>query len=148
MPIKKCSINGKPGFKYGDTGKCYTGPSGRNKARNQGIAEIISGYENIIFKANRISFDYDGTLSTLKGKELAKLKISQGNILYIISARHSIDGMLSTAKELGIPTDRIYATGSNKAKVEKVLSLGIDTHYDNNQDVINELKGIGKIYND
>lgn len=24
MPIKKCTKNGKPGYKYGDAGKCYT----------------------------------------------------------------------------------------------------------------------------
>ena len=31
MPIKPCSLNGKPGFKYGDSGKCYTYAPG-NKA--------------------------------------------------------------------------------------------------------------------
>ena len=54
--------------------------------------------------------------------------------------------MLSTAKELGIPESRIYATGSNKAKVEKIKELGIDKHYDNNPDVIKELNGIGKLF--
>jgi hypothetical protein len=24
MPIKPCSNNGKPGYKWGDSGKCYT----------------------------------------------------------------------------------------------------------------------------
>ncbi len=94
---------------------------------------------------NKVSFDYDDTLTTDKGKELAKRKIEEGKTVYIISARHSVSNMLSTAKELGIPLSRVYATGSNKAKVQKVLSLDIGTHYDNNTDVINELKGIGKL---
>jgi hypothetical protein len=94
---------------------------------------------------NKVSFDYDDTLTTNKGKELAKRKIEEGKTVYIISARHSVSNMLSTAKELGIPLSRVYATGSNKAKVEKVLSLNIGTHYDNNTDVVNELKGIGKL---
>ena len=94
---------------------------------------------------NKISFDYDDTLTTDKGKELAKRKIEEGKTVYIISARHSVSNMLSTAKELGIPLSRVYATGSNKAKVQKVLSLDIGTHYDNNTDVVNELKGIGKL---
>jgi hypothetical protein len=94
---------------------------------------------------NKVSFDYDDTLTTDKGKELAKRKIEEGKTVYIISARHSVSNMLSTAKELGIPLSRIYATGSNKAKVEKVLSLNIGTHYDNNTDVVNQLKGIGKL---
>ena len=94
---------------------------------------------------NKVSFDYDDTLTTDKGKELAKRKIEEGKTVYIISARHSVSNMLSTARELGIPLSRVYATGSNKAKVEKVLSLNIGTHYDNNTDVVNQLKGIGKL---
>jgi hypothetical protein len=94
---------------------------------------------------NKVSFDYDDTLTTDKGKEIAKRKIEEGKTVYIISARHSVSNMLSTARELGIPLSRVYATGSNKAKVEKVLSLNIGTHYDNNTDVVNELKGIGKL---
>ena len=94
---------------------------------------------------NKVSFDYDDTLTTDKGKELAKRKIEEGKTVYIISARHSVSNMLSTAKELGIPLSRIYATGSNQAKIKKVLSLNIGTHYDNNTDVVNELKGIGKV---
>lgn len=34
MPIKKC--NG--GYKYGDSGKCYKGSSGKSKAARQGRA--------------------------------------------------------------------------------------------------------------
>ena len=94
---------------------------------------------------NKVSFDFDDTLTTDKGKELAKRKIEEGKTVYIISARHSVSNMLSTARELGIPLSRVYATGSNKAKVQKVLSLDIGTHYDNNTDVVNELKGIGKL---
>ena len=95
------------------------------------------------FAGEKISFDYDETLSTERGKELAKRKISEGFTVYIISARQDAEGMYSTADELGIPHSRVYATGSNKAKVEKVKELGIKTHYDNNEDVVNELSGIG-----
>lgn len=37
MPIKKCTKDGKPGFKWGDEGKCYTytsnDPESRRRAR-------------------------------------------------------------------------------------------------------------------
>ena len=98
----------------------------------------------ITMAANKISFDYDETISTDRGKELAKKKIAEGNVVYIISARQDVEGMLSTADELGIPHSRVYATGSNKAKVEKIKSLGIQKHYDNNADVIAELGNIGE----
>jgi soluble P-type ATPase len=85
-------------------------------------------------------------LSTAKGKELAKRLISDKNTIYIISARGSKDNMLTTAKNLGIPDSRIYATGSNKAKIEKIKELSINTHYDNNPDVIKELGRVGKLF--
>jgi hypothetical protein len=93
--------------------------------------------------SQKISFDYDGVLSTQRGKMLAD---SKKETLYIISARHDKKGMLSTAKMLNIPESRVYATGSNKAKVEKIKELGIDKHYDNNPDVISELPNIGILF--
>jgi len=93
----------------------------------------------------KISFDFDGTLSTKKGYEKAKQLINEGAEVYIISARQNKDGMLNRANQLGIPESRIYATGSNKAKIEKVKELQIETHYDNNTDVIKELGNIGRL---
>lgn len=39
MPLKQCEDGGKSGWKYGDSGKCYTGPGGKKKAIKQGLAE-------------------------------------------------------------------------------------------------------------
>ena len=38
MPLKRCSDNGKSGWKWGDQGKCYTGKEGKNQAIKQGIS--------------------------------------------------------------------------------------------------------------
>ena len=38
MPIQECQINGESGFKWGDKGKCYTGPDAKEKALKQGKA--------------------------------------------------------------------------------------------------------------
>jgi hypothetical protein len=96
------------------------------------------------FARVKISIDYDDTLSTERGKELAKRLIAEGDIVYIISARNDVEGMLGVAENLGIPKSRVYATGSNSAKIQKVKDLGITKHYDNNADVVKELDGIGK----
>jgi hypothetical protein len=45
MPVKSCVKNGKKGFKWGDQGKCYTGPSAKVKAAKQGIAAVANGYQ-------------------------------------------------------------------------------------------------------
>ena len=92
---------------------------------------------------DKISIDYDDTLSTDRGMELAKRLIKEGYMVYIISARQDVDGMLKRADELGIPHSRVYATGSNKSKVEKIKSLGIVKHYDNNEDVVKTLGVLG-----
>ena len=90
----------------------------------------------------KISFDYDGTLSTDLGKKIAE---RQQGTLYIISARHHKDGMLTVAESLGIPPSRVFALGSNAAKIQKIKELGITNHYDNNKDVVSQLGSVGKL---
>lgn len=92
--------------------------------------------------AEKISFDFDGTISLKKYTDLAK-QLAENNVVYIISARSSKAGMQSKAKQIGIPFGNVYATGSNEAKIKKVKELGITKHYDNNIDVVKALKGIG-----
>lgn len=134
MPVSQCK-NGK--WKIG-SGECQYDT--KEKAIEVWQAIIASG----AYGALKVSIDYDDVLSTDKGKELAKRLISEGVTLYIISARRDNEGMLGVAKDLGIPQSRVYATGSNKAKVEKVKELGISRHYDNNPDVIAEVNKISK----
>ena len=98
---------------------------------------------NIKMAKEKISFDYDNTLETKAGSDLARRLTSKATI-YIISARRNIGSMESKAKELGINLNNVFATGSNKAKIAKILELGITTHYDNNPDVISELGSIGR----
>jgi len=112
------------------------------KESEQAVAICNSLWEQH-FAGVKISIDYDDTLSTDRGKELAKRLIADGEIVYIISARNDIDGMLGVAESLGIPKSRVYATGSNKAKVQKIKDLGITKHYDNNADVVKELGTVG-----
>ena len=101
-------------------------------------------YHTERMEVQKISFDFDGVLTTAKGRELAKsYKDAQ---LYIISARDHKEGMYQIAEELNIPTFRIFALGSNDTKVFKVKDLGIKKHYDNNPDVIAKLGNIGELF--
>lgn len=89
----------------------------------------------------KIGFDYDQTLNTTKGMMTAKLKKKMGDELFIISARHDVnDQMKSKAHDLGIPLSNVFATGSNLAKVKKVFDLDLNVFYDNNPDVIDQIK--------
>lgn len=111
--------------------------------RDKRSAICSTAFETKLNTNQRISFDYDGTLTTKKGTMLAKSLI-QNNTLYIISARSSKVGMTDKAREIGIPFNHIYATGSNEAKLAKIKELKIQTHYDNNKDVLNALGSVGK----
>lgn len=123
--------------------RCISYVVNEGKDSEQAVAICNSIWEQH-FATNKVSFDYDDTLSTSRGKELAKKEIDAGNTIYIISARSEASAMYATADALGIPHSRVYATGSNKAKVEKVKELGINKHYDNNADVIKELGIVGQ----
>jgi hypothetical protein len=93
----------------------------------------------------KISFDFDDTLNTKKGFELAD-SLKADNTLYVISARTIKQGMLERTRKLDIPDSRVYATGSNADKIQKVKDLEIDQHIDNNKDVVDALPNVGKLF--
>lgn len=126
--------------------RCISYVVGEGKDTDQAVAICNSLWEQH-FAGNKVSFDYDDTLSTDRGRKLAEQHIKDGDIVYIISARSGLTELIQTAKELGIPESRVYATGSNKGKVEKIKELGIGKHYDNNPDVISELGSVGVKFN-
>lgn len=57
MPLKTCTVDDKSGYKWGDSGKCYTGPEGKKKAIKQGV--VIEGPEKFSQKAveHNVYFD-------------------------------------------------------------------------------------------
>jgi hypothetical protein len=122
-------------------GRCMKYVINEGKSNEQAYAICIDKWTMTANK--KVSFDFDDTLSTTKGQELAKKEINNGSSVYIISARDSKEAMYEIADKLGIDHSKIYATGSNEAKVQKIQELGIDKHYDNNSDVVNTLGPIG-----
>lgn len=38
MPLKRCQVNNQQGWKWGDSGKCFTGKDAKEKAAEQGRA--------------------------------------------------------------------------------------------------------------
>lgn len=134
MPIYKC---GNQKWRIG-TGACIYDT--HDKAAEVWAAILASGK----MAGKKVSYDYDGVLSTDAGKEKALRDYQAGNLVYVISARHDKTSMLNVARELHIPSDRVYATGSNREKVKKIDSLGIEIHTDNNPDVIAQVNLLTK----
>lgn len=107
--------------------------------------EVVKPEVNMV--TNKVSFDWDDTLTTEKGISLLEEAIRANRDVYIISARNSEDAIKAFAERYNIPLTKVFAVGSNNAKVEKIKELGIDTHYDNNPSVVALLPGIGKNIN-
>jgi hypothetical protein len=42
MPIQACKANGKPGYKYGEEGKCFTYKTGSKTSRKRAKQQAIN----------------------------------------------------------------------------------------------------------
>ena len=126
-------------------GRCIAYHINEGMTEEQGAAICYTKWEDTKLRVGeKVSFDWDGVLSTRLGKALAQKEIQAGSTVYIISARSNASTMYSVADQLGIPRERVIATGSNLKKAEMIKKLGIDTHYDNNRMVRRLLpKGVG-----
>ena len=88
----------------------------------------------------KISFDYDDTLTTLKGQEMALNELKKGNEVLILTARQQSDSapVYAMAEKLGIKKSNVHFTnGQDKWKF--VLRLKIDKHIDNSQEQIDKI---------
>ena len=125
MPVIKCS-NGK--YRIG-SGACIYDTE--EKANKVWAAILASGA--YAADENKVSLDFDDTLETERGKELAKRLIAEGKTVYIVTRRQQSAGeeVYKVAEELGIPKSRVKFT-NGAYKWETIKHYGIGTHYDNN----------------
>lgn len=90
--------------------------------------------------ASRISFDFDGVLSTPRGRKLAQLVIEGGATVYIITARmrSQSEDVYRVADDLGIKRERVIFT-NNRDKWHVMAQYRIGTHYDDNAEQITKI---------
>lgn len=53
MPIQRCYVNGKTGWRWGKSGKCYTGKNAYRKAKAQEIAIRSTGWTENVYNPNQ-----------------------------------------------------------------------------------------------
>jgi hypothetical protein len=133
MPVIKCS-NGK--WRIGNGACIY---ETEEKATEVWKAILASGEYQA--DSNKVSFDFDDTLSTARGQEIAKRNIREGKQVYIITRRNEYNAseVYRMAEKLGILKSRVYFT-NGAYKWMTIKRLGIGTHYDNNQKEIDLIK--------
>lgn len=69
MPLQRCSLKGKPGWKFGAAGACFTGEGAEEKARQQGLAILRSMAMKAGHKDKKSIEDYMSKHSRELGKE-------------------------------------------------------------------------------
>jgi|TARA_Y100000593_G_scaffold72985_1_gene134072 hypothetical protein len=72
MPLKKCSQDSQNGWKWGDSGKCYTGRDAKKKAIKQGV--VIEGPK----KFQELASSFKEPLSENDIESVAEALISEG----------------------------------------------------------------------
>ena len=132
MPIYSC---GDGTYRIGD-GKCMY----RSRASAERAYVAYLAQEEDSMKAvdmNKVSFDFDDTLSQERYQQKAMQLKEEGKTVYIITRRQEEQNkaVYEVADKVGIPHSRVYFT-NGKMKWETIKRLGIGTHYDNNEDEI------------
>ena len=92
-----------------------------------------------LVQMEKVSFDFDGTLSEDNIQKIAKEKIANGDDVYIITKRPENDYVKDVAKKIGIKESNIVFT-NHKPKWSFIKDLGIDLHYDNVEDEAKEIE--------
>jgi hypothetical protein len=131
---------------YTKDGKLYEGPThkdanGRLMTGAVHTEDSVYLYHIDELAGEKVSIDFDDTLSTDRGKEMAKKLIEQGYDLHIVTRRQQTasEEVYKVAEEIGIPRDKVHFT-NGKLKWELLKRLGIKIHIDNNPDEIKAIK--------
>lgn len=103
----KCSNDGKSGYKYGDSGHCYTGPGAKKKAAKQGAAIEISKHSKARAEAEKPVEFLDALISAIAANY----------------QEEEIDGLLDSENVLIYDALGRYVAGNAAAKSCKYIPL-------------------------
>ena len=88
----------------------------------------------------RVSFDYDGVLTTPQGKRLAKNALADGMEVLILTARRKSEGLsvFNVADRIGISRANVIFT-EGMDKYTFVMRHHIGLHYDNSKEQVDKI---------
>ena len=136
MPISRC-LNGK--YKIGQGDCIYTTRENAERAYVAYLAQEDdeNGDDKKAIDMNKVSFDFDDTLTQERWQNKAMMLKEEGKTVYIVTRRQEEqnDAVYAIAEKIEVPRSRVYFT-NGKMKWETIKRLGIGTHYDNNEDEI------------
>ena len=97
MPLKKCTVDGKPGWQWGAKGKCYSGPNAKKQAIKQGVA--IEGPEKFSQKAAEQNISLDTTDVTTVAEWMYDNGYDNAAVVATVSTLSSYVASAKTKKE-------------------------------------------------
>ncbi|KKN70640.1 hypothetical protein LCGC14_0429130 [marine sediment metagenome] len=120
MPVQSCQIGGKPGWKWGKSGKCYTGVGARARAAKQGSAIRASGFvgnRTTIVPGNPLKADPTRTTT------LRRMFETEIRRRLIIIAR-KVRQLVEVEDAFGLKTRTGEFTVSNKEQGDDLFNAG------------------------
>jgi len=99
MPLQNCTDSGKSGWRWGKSGKCYTGRDGKKKAIRQGIS--IEGPEKFQQIASAGNIELSEQDIPLVSYSLYEEGYSLSNIVAVVATIR--DSFSRADKEAGYP---------------------------------------------
>lgn len=116
MPVESCQLNGKPGFRWGSSGKCYTYTEGdkasmdraKQKAGKQGQAAHASGYQEKSMQTENIVLTFpftkvDKTKRTVKGVATADNIDPSGDKISFDASKRAFAEWIGNIREMHSP---------------------------------------------
>lgn len=120
MPLKKCSNDGESGYKWGDSGNCYTGPDAKKKAIRQGIA--IEGPEKFTKMAKEYGMNVDDSEADFIVSCIYDTSISHASVELTVALNQSADHGFTeelTEDNFVVPASEDYYEGYEGDDVEE-----------------------------
>jgi len=134
MPIYRCESNGK--YRIGE-GECmYRSEESAREAYVAYLAEHPEEARRIheeeskkAIDMNKVSFDFDDTLTQERWQNKAMKLKEEGKTVYIVTRRQDTmsKAVYEIADKIGIPDSRVYLT-NGRIRRERIKRLGIVTH--------------------
>ena len=114
-----------PGESEGDfISRCVEYVMDEGKTQDEALGKCYGMWKQEFAIGDRVSFDWDDTLTDPRSRKLLEQERRRGSIIYIISARSTTSrDMVEYGSDYDIPGTRIFTTGSNKRKIEKIKEL-------------------------
>jgi hypothetical protein len=136
---------------YTRDGELYEGPTHEHNGRLM-TGEVHTDdseylYHEGEFSFSKVSFDWDTVLTNEEGRRFLRNEIQRGNDVYIVSSRNTAPKELQDLiRETGISPTKVHTVGTNVNKIERIKSLGIERHYDEDMNVRRQLGKVAVVF--